>query len=48
MRPGGVTGLSFWGTDSLGGDGERTGADAIYRLSQGARTDISDVADERA
>ena len=46
MRPGGDTGLSFWGTDSLGGDGGRIGADAIHILSRGARTDISEIANE--
>ena len=46
MTTGGVTGLSSWSTDSLGGDGGRIAADAIHRLSQGARTGISDIADE--
>ncbi len=46
MATGGVTGFSSWGTDSLGGDGGRIAADAIHGLNQGARTGISDIADE--
>ena len=46
VTPGGGTGVRFWGTDSLGGDGGKTGADAIYVPNQGARTDISDLVDE--